>query len=255
MQIKAIRTRLLRAGEISLNDLLSESIETLSENSIVAVSSKVISLCENRVIPFEEISRDELVARESEYYLDPKLIPYGHHFTINGGTLVGSAGVDLSNADGNWVLWPSDSFATAEQIRQFLCKKFKLKNLGVIVTDSVSSPLRRGTKGEMLGWSGFEAVHNYVGGEDLFGRDFVMEMSGIGTSLAVAANVVMGEGAEQTPLAIISDVNFVKFVAQKPTRAEIEEAFVPFDDDLFMPFLKSMPWKKGGGGYDNGTKK
>jgi len=255
MNIQAIKTRLVHAGEMSLSDLLSESIEDLPENSVVAISSKIVALCENRIVPFEQATRDELIQREAEYFIDPSFSPYGHHFTINGGTLVGSAGIDLSNADNNWVLWPRDSFSSANKAREFLCEKFSRKNIGVIITDSVSSPLRRGTKGEMLAWSGFEAVHNYVGDKDLFDRDFIMEMSGIGTSLAVAANVVMGEGAEQTPIAIISDIDFVKFVAHNPTNEEINVAFVPFDDDLFMPFLKLMPWQKGGGGYDNYVEK
>ena len=246
MKIKAIKTCLVHAGEISLEDLLDESIKTLPENSIIAISSKVVALCENRVIPFGQATRDELVQREAEYFVTPSFSPYSHHFTISNGTLVGSAGIDLSNADGNWVLLPRDSFLSANKARKFLSEKFSRKNIGVLITDSVSSPLRRGTKGEMFAWSGFEAVKNYVGDKDLFDRDFVMEMAGIGTSLAVAANIVMGEGAEQTPIAIISDIDFVKFVTHNPTKEEIDIAFVPFDEDLFMPFLKLMPWQKGG---------
>jgi F420-0:gamma-glutamyl ligase len=248
MIIKAIKTRLVHAGEISLEDLLKESLlPKLPEKSVIVISSKIVALCENRVVPFDQARRDELIAREAEYFIDPDFSPYGHHFTINDGTLVGSAGIDLSNADNNWVLWPRDSFLSASKIQKFLREYFKIKDLGVLIIDSVSSPLRRGTKGEMIAWSGFEVVKDYVGGKDLFGREFEMEMSGIGTSLAVAANVVMGEGIEQTPLALITDIDFVKFVEHNPTRKEIDIAFVPFDDDLFMPFLKLIPWKKGRG--------
>jgi F420-0:gamma-glutamyl ligase len=249
MKVEAVETRLVRAGEISLTDLLVESIKTLPEKSVVAISSKIVALCENRVVPFDQATRDELIAQEADYYIDPSFSPYSHHFTINGGTLVGSAGIDLSNADGALVLWPRDPFQSVNQVRAFLKQHFDVKNVGVIITDSVSSPLRRGTKGEMIAWSGFTAVHDYVGGKDLFGRDFAIEMSGIGTSLAVAANVVMGEGGEQTPLALLSDLDFVRFVDHDPTPEEIDVAFVPFDEDLFMPFLKLMPWQKGGGGY------
>jgi len=250
MKVEAIKTRLVHAGEISLNDLLSESIKTLPENSIVVIASKVVALCENRVVPHAEYSREELIEREAQWYLDPEFSPYGYHFSIIGSTMLSSAGIDESNGDGDWILWPQNPFRSANQAREFLREKFKVKNLGVIITDSVSYPLRRGTKGEMIAWSGFEAVHDYVGRQDLFGRDFKMEMSGVGTSLAVAANIVMGEGAERQPLAIISDINFVKFVNHDPTPKEIDVAFVPWDQDIFMPFLKLMPWKKGGN-YDS----
>jgi F420-0:gamma-glutamyl ligase len=235
------------AGEIELNELLAESIKNLPECSIVAISSKVAALCENRVVPHEQATREDLIGREAEYYLDESFSQYGYHFTITSGTLVASAGIDESNGGGDWILWPKNPFESAKLAQDFLRQHFGVNNLGVIITDSVSSPLRRGTKGEMLAWSGFEAVNNYVGQPDLFGREFKMEMSGIGTSLAVAANVVMGEGAERTPIAPISDIPFVKFVDHNPTHDEINFAFVPFDEDLFMPFLKTMPWRKSEG--------
>jgi F420-0:gamma-glutamyl ligase len=246
MKIAAVKTRLVHAGEISLNDLLIESIADLPEKSIVAISSKVVALAENSVLPRKDFTRQELIEKEAEWYLDPEKSSQGYYFTIVGNTLVSCAGIDESNADGQLVLWPRHPFASASQARKALLKKFGRRNLGIIITDSVSSPLRRGTKGEMIAWSGFEAVRNYVGDKDLFGRNFTMEMSGIGVSLAVAANVVMGEGSERTPLAVISDIDFVKFHDHDPTPAEIKTAFVPFDDDLFMPFLKLMNWKKGG---------
>ncbi|MCL1877127.1 coenzyme F420-0:L-glutamate ligase [Candidatus Saccharibacteria bacterium] len=249
MLVKAIKTCLVRANEISLHDLLAESIKTLSENSVVAISSKIVSLCENAVVPIGAVDKEDLIKAEADFYLDNSLSPYSYHFTIKYGTLVAAAGVDESNGDGNYVLWPRDPFATASSARMFLCEKFGRKNIGVIITDSVSSPLRRGTKGEMIAWSGFEATHDYVGSSDLFGRDFKCEMAGVSVSLAIAANIAMGEGAERTPLAVISDIDFVRFVDRDPTRAEINVAFVSKEDDLFMPFLNALPWRKGGGGY------
>jgi len=263
MKIEAVKTRLVHAGEISLENLLEESLtnfakksgkeihEILPEKSIIVLSSKVAGLCENRVIKQSEIDRDELIQRESEYYLDPSFSSYGHLFTINGNTLVSKAGIDVSNiGDDLYVLWPKDLFGLANRVRKFLREKYDINDLGVIIIDSVSSPMRRGVKGEMLSWSGFEAVNNYVGEKDLFGREFQIEMSGVGVSLAIAANIVMGEGAERSPIGIISDTDFVKFVSRDPTQEDIEQAFVPFDQDVFMPFLTMMPWKKGGN-YDN----
>jgi len=253
MKIEAVKTRLVHANEISLNDLLAESIKTLPEDSIVAISSKVAALCEGRVVKKSETDLSQLIEHEAELFLDPSFRPQaqGKYFTINGNTLVSKAGIDESNVGENYyVLWPQDLFATANNARKFLREKFGLRDIGVIIIDSVSSPMRRGTRGDMIAWSGFEAVNNYVGSPDLFGRDFRAEMSGIGTSLAVAANVVMGEGTEQAPLAIISDINFVKFVSRKPSRRDIELAFVRFDDDIFMPFLRMLPWQEGGN-YDN----
>lgn len=250
MKVEAIKTRIVHAGEISLNDLLAESIKSLPEKSVVVISSKIAGLCENRVVKKDDASMEELIARESEMYLDSGYSKYGQQFTINGSTLVQRAGIDRSNiGDDLFALWPSDLFGTANSARKFLREKFGVKELGVILLDSVSSPMRRGVKGEMIAWSGFQPVNNYVGQQDLSGREFEIEMSGVGTSLAIAANIVMGEGAECQPIGIITDADFVQFVDRNPTREDIELAFVPYDQDIFMPFLKAMPWLRGGN-YD-----
>jgi F420-0:gamma-glutamyl ligase len=57
-------------------------------------------------------------------------------------------------------------------------------------------------------------------------------------TLAAAAALMMGEGAEQSPLALIEDAP-VKFRARaaKLTRAEIK---YPLKDDLYYPFLKKF---------------
>jgi F420-0:gamma-glutamyl ligase len=247
MKIKAIKTRLVRAGEISLEDLLSESIKTLPENSVVAISSKIVSLCENNVIAIGSIDKEELIRREADYYMDRGFSPYGYHFAIKHNTLISMAGIDESNGDGNYVLWPSDPFKTANTARKFLCEKFNRKNIGVIITDSSCYMMRRGTIGIALAWSGFEALNDWRGRPDLFGRDFVASASSIVMGLAVAANIVMGEGSESTPLAIISDVPFVKFTHRDPTESEIARTLIDRDEDIFAPFLTSAPWREGGG--------
>jgi F420-0:gamma-glutamyl ligase len=255
MNVQAIKTRLVHAGEILLDDLLSESIKTLPEKSVVAVSSKVVALCENRVVPLDAATRDELIARESQMYLDPKLSLFGHHFTIASNTLVASAGIDQSNSDGNWVLWPRDLFASVNQARVFLKQHFDVKHVGVIITDGVSYPLRRGASGVALSWSGFQALKNSIGQPDLFGRTFAYEVQSVLSGLAASANLVMGEADQQTPLAVISDIDFVEFTGRAPTQAEIKEAIVPLEEDLYYPFWRLAPWQKGNAGRDSSAPK
>jgi F420-0:gamma-glutamyl ligase len=133
-----------------------------------------------------------------------------------------------------------------------LVHKFNLKKLGVIITDSTVMPLRRGSVGIMVGWSGFSAVADLRGEPDLFGRPFHISTSAVGSSLACAGNIVMGEGTEQTPIAIITDIPFVKFYDNgNITDDEYKLAFVDPDEDLFAPFLSTVKWQKGGGRANN----
>ncbi|MGE5309973.1 MAG: coenzyme F420-0:L-glutamate ligase [Sphaerimonospora mesophila] len=250
VKVEAIKTRTVRAGEITLPDLLVESIQELPEYSIVAISSKVVALCENRVVDSNSTTRADLVKQEADYYLPPEFLAYNYGFAIAQGTLIASAGIDESNGDGHWVLWPKDPFASANAARELLRDKFGRKHVGVIITDSnCLPPLRRGTIGIMVAWSGFQALNDLRGTPDLFQREFKVSVSAIAGGLAAAANVVMGEGAESTPITVISEVDFVKFTDHDPTPDEIAAAFVDKNEDLYAPFLNSVNWQRGAGGY------
>jgi dihydrofolate synthase / folylpolyglutamate synthase len=98
----------------------------------------------------------------------------------------------------------------------------------------------------MLAHSGFVAVKKLAGTKDLFGREFLVSRSAVGGGLAAAANVVMGEGAECTPIAIITDVPFVTFQAHNPTDIELDQVYISLEEDLYAPFIMSAPWQKGG---------
>ena len=64
-------------------------------------------------------------------------------------------------------------------------------------------------------------------------------------NLASAAAVVMGEGAEQTPISVISDVSFIQLQGRNPTEKELEELQISINKDLYGPFLKNVKWRKG----------
>jgi F420-0:gamma-glutamyl ligase len=57
-----------------------------------------------------------------------------------------------------------------------------------------------------------------------------------------AAGLVMGEGAEQTPLAIVREVTFVHFSPCGPTVEELAALRIAPEDDLYAPLLTRVPW-------------
>jgi F420-0:gamma-glutamyl ligase len=91
-------------------------------------------------------------------------------------------------------------------------------------------------------------LKSYIGTPDIFGRPLHFEKTNVADSLATASVVVMGEGNEQTPLAVISDVPFVEFQDKNPTQEELEGLHIELEDDVFAPLLTSVEWKKGKGG-------
>ena len=78
--------------------------------------------------------------------------------TVRDDVLGVNAGIDESNVAEGFVLLPENSYQSAAHIWQFLRKQYGLREVGVIITDSVSMPLRWGVVGRSLGHCGFKAI-------------------------------------------------------------------------------------------------
>lgn len=243
MIVTAIKTEKVSAKSTSLTAFLDRSLKKLSENSILVITSKVVALCEGRIVPLQKISEATL-KQEADYYLPKEKSRYGVALTIKDNAFIARAGMDASNTGGYYSLLPKDSYATAKKIRTYLIKRFGIKNAGVIIVDSHSSPLRRGVTGVAIGWSGFEGLKGYEHVPDIFGHNFTSHANHV-DALATAASLTMGEGNEQTPLVTITDVPFVTFQVNAPTKKELAYFKPSPKDDLFAPLLNFKDLKKG----------
>lgn len=247
MKVSAIKTHKITIKDTDILKILDKYIKRFPEKSILAISSKIVAICEGRVIKKGNLDKEKLAEKEAEYFLPKELNSYGFTFTIRNNSIVASSGIDESNVGkDSYVFWPKDPQKSANKIREYLCKRFGIKYVGVVISDSHVSPLRWGVTGFAVAHSGFEMLINYVGKPDLFGRKFQVERSNVADSLASSAVIVMGEGAEQTPLAVIEDLPFVKFQARNPTQKELNDLKITMEEDLFGPMLKAAPWQKGG---------
>lgn len=243
MIITPIKTDAIRVGMYTLEKFLDSFVPQIHEHDIVVVTSKVVSLCEGRTVDPNISTKDELVTKEADYYLSRFTNPWHVLISINKNTLIASAGIDESNGDGNLVLWPKDIQKSTNVIRTYLCNKYGLNEIGVIVTDSHLIPLRWGTVGTALAHSGFVALNSYIGEPDLFGRKLKMTFSNISEGLAAAAVVCMGEGNESTPIAVISEVPFVQFQNGNPSDEELAKLAISKEEDIFAPLLNAVSWE------------
>ena len=248
MIIKAIKTRKFIPPKDDLWELLSK-VKLINENSVVVVTSKVVSIGEGTCIPISQIDKDDLIKQEADKYLPRQFVPEELvMYTLKNNMLIASAGIDESNGKGYYILWPKDPNKSAKEIWQFLKNKFKLNYLGVIITDSRLIPLRGGVVGYSIGYFGFKPIKSYIGKLDLFGREFKMETSNIPDSLASAAVLEMGEGKESRPIAIVSDIPDVEFINKKYIDSGDNSFEIEEKKDVFYPFLSSVKWVKGGSG-------
>lgn len=222
---------------------------------MLLITSKVVSIWQGRCVPKSEVpDKDALVIQEADKYLPRECVPGNWLMhTIKNNIFIPTAGIDESNARDHYILWPQDPKITAKQLYDWVRETYGVRDVGIILTDSHTIPLRRGVLGISLSHYGLEPLKDYRDEQDLFGRGFQMTLTDVVDGLAAAAVVAMGEGAECTPLVLITDVPFVTFtdhpiVSDKPFSSfEIEEK-----EDLYYPLLSAVPWKRGGGGYCGG---
>lgn len=246
MKIKPIKTHKILPFEESLIEILDRYVVTMPEKSILVITSKIVSICEGRVVKIGEAEKLDLIKKEAELYLPPETNRYRMTLTIKKNVLAVNAGIDESNGNGFYILWPNDPQRSANEVRHYLEKRFGSKNLGVIITDSKSMPLRWGVTGVAIAHSGFEALNNYIGKPDIFGRKLKITKVNVMDGLAAAAVLVMGEGNEQTPLAVITDLPFVTFTGLDPTEQELKDLHISLEEDIYGAVLQAAPWQKGG---------
>ncbi len=243
MEITAHRLHPLTAPKDSLTEAIRKSKLTIRENDIVVISSKVVSIDEGSAVPLSA-DKQKLIQSEADWYQKTPQFKYRKMFTIAKGVLVGSSGIDESNGSGHYILYPKDPTQSAKRLRRWLMKTYNVESLAVIISDSMSLPLRRGAVGFALAWDGIDPLRDYRGTKDIFGRTIQVEMANLIDSLAAAAVLEMGEGNEQTPIAVIRNA---KNIVLRNRSSKSDQLVVSPEDDIFAPLLWNKKWKRGGG--------
>lgn len=240
MNIKPIKTHHIVPNE-SLLAILDRYLAP-SEEDIVVITSKIVSLCEGRIVSKEQFpDKMILIEQEADAYLKPNK-KHGVCLTLKNNTLIASAGIDESNANQTYILYPKDVQATAKTVWEHFRSQKKIQKLGVIITDSRSMISRKGVIGFGLGYCGFNPLYSYIGQMDCFNRPLRMTQANHLDGLAAAAVHVMGEGAECTPLALISKAERIEFQDNPPSDAELRSFQIMPDDDLYAAIYQSPGW-------------
>ena len=240
LQVQPLKTDVFQAGESLVNFILKNFPEDLiQEKMVLAVTSKIVSLAENRLVPRNSVDKAALIEKEADVFLGE--VGYGCYLTVKEGLFIPSAGIDESNsANDDFILYPADPFLSAKKLWEDLRSRWNLKELGIVLTDSHTSPLRQGVTGICLSCWGFHPVRNMIGTKDIFGRELKMTKMNLADGLASAAVMTMGEGRECRPLALITgaDVDFAEVIQPNDLR-------MPLEMDLYYPLLKgSLPDSK-----------
>lgn len=239
-----------------LNSLEYENFK-LEADDIVVISSKVFSMKQNSAIKISEVKPSKLAIKlGNEANLNPKIAElvikesnneiFGAVFhAILAKTPYGlsaNAGIDLSNSpDGYALLLPKNPDDEALKFKNALTEKLHL-DVAILIIDSRTIPLRKGTFAVALGIAGMEPIKDERGKKDLYGNKMVITTRAIADNIATAANLIMGETNEQTPFGIIRGLKYTK-----SKNVTMQSTLMPEDQCLyFAPFMKY---------FDRGDKK
>jgi coenzyme F420-0:L-glutamate ligase/coenzyme F420-1:gamma-L-glutamate ligase len=191
----------------------------LKKGDILAVASKVVSTCEDRIVRLDRIrvsSRGRHLGHE--WHLNSRLTQLiireadevlggvnGFLLTTKTGILTANAGVDLKNTPlGTAILWPANPDRTALELRKYLENHFKVR-IGVVIVDSRVTPMRLGTIGLAIGMSGFIPVGDQRGRADLYGRQVKVTQTNFADDIAASAHLLMGETVERIGAVIVQN--------------------------------------------------
>ena len=134
-----IKTRIVHPPQDDISDII-DSLD-LKDGDLVFITSKILGLNEGCTAKITDITKEALIRQESDRYL-PYVSETGDfhvNLTVTKNILIPSAGIDESNADGYYVMWPANPDKACQQIRTHLMKKHHLNNLGVVATDCCTS--------------------------------------------------------------------------------------------------------------------
>jgi F420-0:gamma-glutamyl ligase len=253
MHVITIRTPIIQPGDDYL-EIIAQQLAAqggLEERSVVVVASKIVATAEQRIVPKQSGDKAEkhaLVRREADRYLEPHASKYDIMLTIKDNWMFVNAGIDESNVEDAYLLWPEAPQRAAAEIWEYLRDYFDIKELGVTLSDSKSFFLNWGVVGHAIAYCGFEPLRSYIGEQDLFGRTMRMSTSNVMQAVTTAAVLEMGEGAEQTPVGVVTDIKDITFQDHAPTQEELAALKIEIEDDVYAPLLTSVSWQRGESG-------
>jgi coenzyme F420-0:L-glutamate ligase / coenzyme F420-1:gamma-L-glutamate ligase len=216
--------------KVKLLNTLLESVKNnnqiIKNGDILVIAQKIISKNEGRsvylkyIIPSSrsielgrKINKDprivELILRESR-----KIVRVSNNTIITEtrhGFICANSGIDQSNVSkskNRVLLLPRDPDKSADTIRKEIFKKTR-KNIAVLITDTFGRPFRLGQTNIAIGIAGINALKNYKGKPDMFGKIMKVTEIAIVDEIAGAAELVMGK-TKGIPIAIVRNVTYSK---------------------------------------------
>jgi coenzyme F420-0:L-glutamate ligase/coenzyme F420-1:gamma-L-glutamate ligase len=222
----------------------------LEDGDVIAVAQKILSKSENRivrlrgVVPSRKAEEIAGITGKSPKFVElvlsetKRIVKASSEVLLvedkRGLTCI-NAGIDRSNVKGigNFALLPENSDLSAQRCRLEI-KKLTGKSVAVVVCDTYSRPFRRGQVNFAIGVAGIKLFKDYRGKEDLFGRILKVKNVAVIDEIAAAAELLMGQAKEATPVVIFKGLDRV---VESCDECSINELHISSEEDLFRNTL------------------
>ena len=230
--------------EVAEGDDLAALIATaadLEDGDVIAVTQKVVSKSEGRLVPEGE----DWVGRETERVVARRgdlVIAATRH-----GFVCANAGVDRSNVPQGFLsLLPEDPDASAARIREGL-RGATGRQVAVVVTDTFGRPWRHGVVNVAIGVAGLPALVDLRGQKDVHGKVLEATVIALADEVAAAAGLVQGK-ADGVPVAV------VRGLTPEAPPGSARDLIRPRQEDLFRESpLRSISARRTVRSFAEGT--
>jgi len=215
----------VRPGD-DLGELLSAALSPIGvrDSDVIAVTQKIVSKAEGRVVAEGEGGREAWVEREARRIVARRgdlVIAETRH-----GFVCANAGVDASNVEAGFLtLLPEDPDGSAERLRAALSERLGA-DVAVVITDTFGRAWRRGVVNVAIGCAGIASQVDLRGSADHHGRELEATVVALADEVAAASGLAMGK-AERVPAAV------VRGVRHDGASVPVADIIRPPDEDLF----------------------
>lgn len=244
---------MIKAGDNIAETILKVSKKnglSLQDRDVIVVAQKIVSKAEMRVlrlkdvVPSQKAKRLAKVTGKDARFLELVLKETRKVLKASRGILIVqdkrglisiNAGIDKSNIKGafNYAMLPENPDKSAEECRVEMLR-LTGKKVAVVICDTYSRPFRRGQVNYAIGVAGLGLFRDYRGKKDLFGNVLKVKNAAVVDEIAAAAELLMGQGAEGTPVVIIRGLNSS---VSSDEKSGIKELLISGREDLFKGVL------------------
>jgi coenzyme F420-0:L-glutamate ligase/coenzyme F420-1:gamma-L-glutamate ligase len=222
----------------------------IEDGDIIVAAQKIFSKAEERLVRLKEVVPSQKAKEIAKITgKGPKFVELVLKETKNivkasrdvllvedkRGLICINAGIDKSNVEGaeNFALLPENPDESAKKCRREI-KRLTSKTVAVIICDTYSRPFKRGQVNFAIGLAGIKPFKDYRGKKDLFGQILKVKNVAVADEIAAAAELLMGQGNEATPVVILKGLNNVMHFCENCSANELQ---ISREEDLFKKAL------------------